>query len=357
MDEVSLAAESQLLTGTDGRAGRSLAWSGNQPCGQIDLGLPAFAKWWDSEESIRSLMMRRCDRGPCECTAARGERHAWAVGIVLVLTSRRSHGAPRAPYARSESQRAYPLRRRALSMADSNNNRSPALWWGISAIFVAGLIIALVIVLVMTRDTGEGTQPSPSTPTDRSATPGTPAPDGDGCSGLPAEDQTVPQSAPEGVEWEATDYQVLVPTSEAAGPAAVDEPLAKCYARTPTGALLAATQIYMRMIFNPDASEKVEVLEEQMLPGPGKAELSEALQNAPAQPPFQVAGFSILNYSQGESVIKLATVTASETDVFTVVLRVQWDDGDWALNGDALPEPGQISRDDMKSDFIPWGQG
>jgi cytoskeletal protein RodZ len=55
-------------------------------------------------------------------------------------------------------------------------------------------------------------------------------------------DQTVPESAPAGVTWQIIGY-IAFPSSKAAGPEVVTGDIARCFAHSPLGALIAMVQI------------------------------------------------------------------------------------------------------------------
>jgi hypothetical protein len=149
-----------------------------------------------------------------------------------------------------------------------------------------------------------------------------------GCPVLPSGDE-IPVAAPP-VTWEVFHGAVL-PVSSEHGPAVVDGAVARCYSRTPTGALIAAAQIPGRILVDPGGG--VEVARKQTVPGEGQEALVAALRDrgrpSAAGPGelCQVAAFRFIAYSPSEAVIALA---ANCGDGFQATeSRLQWRDGDW----------------------------
>ena len=149
-----------------------------------------------------------------------------------------------------------------------------------------------------------------------------------GCPDMPSGDE-VPTTPPP-VRWEVFNGAVL-PVSDEHGPAVVDGAVARCYAHTPTGALIAAVQIDYRALVDPGGG--VEVARKQTVPGEGQEALVTALRErgrpgsaAPGEL-CQVAGFRFVNYTPEEAVIAIATRCGEKIQLTED--RVQWRNGDW----------------------------
>jgi hypothetical protein len=149
-----------------------------------------------------------------------------------------------------------------------------------------------------------------------------------GCPAMPSGDE-IPVAGPP-VTWEVFNGAV-VPVSEEHGPRVVDGAIARCYSRTPTGALLAAAQIGLRILVDPDGG--VAIAREQTVPGPGRDALVTALRErgrpGPATPGelCQVAGYRFVAFSPQEAVIALASNCGDNFQL--TESRVQWYEGDW----------------------------
>lgn len=158
-----------------------------------------------------------------------------------------------------------------------------------------------------------------------------PAAGGSGCS-VPAGSQTVPAVTPQGISWNL--YQtVALPTSSTAGPARIEGDVARCYAHSPLGALLAASQIQARYLLAPDWKS---VLAAQVVDNPGRATFAaarEKITNTGGNQPGdynQLAGFKFVTYSPTVAVIEFATKSSTDAMQATTT-TVDYVDGDWKL--------------------------
>jgi hypothetical protein len=149
-----------------------------------------------------------------------------------------------------------------------------------------------------------------------------------GCPAMPSGDE-IPVAGPP-VTWEVFNGAVL-PASQEHGPAGVDGAIARCYSRTPTGALIAAAQIGFRILVDPDGG--VAIAREQTVAGEGQDALVAALRKrgrpTPPQPGelCQIAGYRFVAFSPQEAVIALASDCGDKFQL--TESRVQWSDGDW----------------------------
>jgi hypothetical protein len=149
-----------------------------------------------------------------------------------------------------------------------------------------------------------------------------------GCPAMPSGDE-IPAAAPP-VTWEVFNGAVL-PVSQEHGPAVVDGAVARCYSRTPAGALIAAAQIGFRILVDPDGG--VAIAREQTVAGEGQDALVAALRKrgrpTPPQPGelCQIAGYRFVAFTPQEAVIALASDCGDKFQL--TESRVQWSDGDW----------------------------
>ncbi|WBB62015.1 hypothetical protein O7599_05600 [Streptomyces sp. WMMC500] len=197
--------------------------------------------------------------------------------------------------------------------------------------FLSVVVLLFAVVLVAGMDGEDSAGPaSPSgapgsRPDDKGAENGE-----NGCP-EPAESSEVPTEPPPAT-WEL--YRtVALPVSKEAGPAVVDGDLARCYARSPTGAVMAAAQIGHRVAL---AEDWRAVVDEQTY-GNAKGAMVTAREKAAesASPPApqpgelgQIAGFDVITYTGDMAVIQLVTrFTGGTLQVSTSTLR--WTEGDW----------------------------
>lgn len=193
------------------------------------------------------------------------------------------------------------------------------------SLLLAGMFLGLVVLaglVVALFGGGHGTQQSPA-----AAPPplGVPAPPETQL------DQTVPTSPPADVQWQLYQREAL-PYSASAGPRTIDGAVARSYAHTPTGALIAAVQIGARTLLSGGDSWR-QVAEKQVMPGPGRDRFiqlrSQVTVDGPPDPRLgQIAGFRFVTYTPETAVIQFAT-KFSDGHMQVTTGTVQWSDGDW----------------------------
>jgi hypothetical protein len=218
----------------------------------------------------------------------------------------------------------------------------------LGAILLLGIVMSISLALV----------DDPATPTAPAPPPGA----GDGSGPAPGPISTaVPAAAPRDVRWESTNGLVL-PYSRSAGPRRIDGSVASGFARTPTGALIAAVQLSARAssAFVPDHEDTMRL---SVVPGPDRDALLAKLRAQPQVPPDpgefgRIVGFVFNSYTASVATVTLAVRIAGSPDTpmyqaatFTVV----WQRGDWRLvpppRGDynvlVNPAPSLVG-------FVPW---
>ncbi|MEU9546910.1 hypothetical protein [Streptomyces mirabilis] len=175
------------------------------------------------------------------------------------------------------------------------------------------------------------------------------------CPELTDSRQDVPTSAPAGVTWTLYD-SVALPSSKAAGPALVGKDLARCYAHTPVGALLANSQISVRYLA---ADDWQEVTRTQTV-GAGRdayiAARTKAEQTASPDggggAHGQIAGFRFVTHNGTTAVIQTVW-RFPDGRMQAATTTMLWRDGDWRLEYPAdPPDPTPV---DSLAGYIPWG--
>lgn len=213
-------------------------------------------------------------------------------------------------------------------------------WVTIGAAFVAVLVVAAVVVVVVTGRGNRTTADNQAPPTKTTANPAS-------C-GLPA----TPAPAVTGAtraRWVTDSAGFMLPVSATDGPAKRDPAGAwSCFTDTPSGAVLAAWTISLRVAVAPNWQQ---VVKQQTIPGPGQtAMLAAGVQQVEVDTPrgFQVAAFSP----------ERATITfwiQSPQFAATCSNSVEWTGGDWrlVLENDGGTSPG-CTREPPAT-FTPWG--
>jgi hypothetical protein len=227
-----------------------------------------------------------------------------------------------------------------------------------SAAFLAAVAIMAVFIAVSGGGGGEAGQTTPSAAAP--PTGGAPAPSpARGCAPTDTNQQT-PRSPPGGVTWQVHKGMAL-PISTAAGPMQVSGDTARCYARTPTGALIAAVQLGYRSIVATDW----RAMATQLADGPGKTawirrrEASPSPNIAPRGETGQIAGFRFIAYAPNVAVLQIAyrhTLPDQRLPrFFGAVISLSWQ-GDWQLKpeGDGSGTSSGPTSNTLDG-YIPWG--
>ncbi|GAA4998049.1 hypothetical protein GCM10023205_84800 [Yinghuangia aomiensis] len=204
---------------------------------------------------------------------------------------------------------------------------------------------------------GPRATPYPDVPSSAISTAG---PSNGSCPSLDAKDQAIPATAPAGISWEMF-RSVLLPSSDIGGPAVEDDGISRCYADTPTGALVAAAQITTRYVLSAgwEAVTRAQVAE-----GPGRdayidQRLAEEDVNGPAGAPepgeaTQIAGFRFLDYNPTAAVLQLLRRSQNGGLVATTHTMV-WSGGDWKLRMETDgSDSSTVQRVTSLSGFTMW---
>lgn len=159
-----------------------------------------------------------------------------------------------------------------------------------------------------------------------------------------AERTGVAAPAPADASWVVLSGRAVA-SSPTAGPTRIDGPVHGGFARTPTGAALAALSIYTRCAFTP-RDGWLEVTRAQVEPGKGRTAYirnRRAVEwKAPEGGWGQTAGYRVISYSGDRALVQEAVRYASGT-LKVQQLTVVWRDGDWRL---------QLQPDGSSSPFV-----
>ena len=184
-----------------------------------------------------------------------------------------------------------------------------------------------------------------------------------GCD-VPPGPQTVPTTAPSNVTWTLWRTAAL-PSSPTAGPMVVQGDLARCYAHSPLGALIAAAQINSRYELAMTTKEWQSIVYSQMVPSSGRNKLvaetaaaqkaDPAAFGAPTPPGLfpQIAGFLFISYSSQEAVIDIVVTKSDQYGVASEALS--WAGADWKL--DVQPDgatTGPVSVVSSTVGYVAW---
>ncbi|MEU5854595.1 hypothetical protein ACFW53_00925 [Nocardiopsis dassonvillei] len=171
--------------------------------------------------------------------------------------------------------------------------------------------------------------------------------------GLEGADATTLDAAPD-VTWEFVGT-MRAPSDPQAGPGLVaDDGFRQCYARSPTGALLAAANT-TAMTTDPELVPRL--FDELFAEGAGRDALLKDLDGRDGQDDFgrlTIVGFNLMGYSVDHARIDLALhhsngVTASHTT------DLKWEEGDWKIETTSEGAPIiPMTQIPDASGYIPW---
>lgn len=201
-----------------------------------------------------------------------------------------------------------------------------SMFWLATAGVVLFLIVGLGVWLAVTRPGGDvraGAQDAPLS-----------APRSGGCD---VADGPQTLAAPDDVTWQLYGLEAL-PYSATAGPLVTEGVVARCYAHSPGGALLASIQIPARISLSGNVKWE-NVATAQLPPGPGRDALMRRVRDSiaaaptgqPGQAPGQVAAFQIVSYTPAAAVV--ATVYRGDGGALGVSsISLVWESGDWKVS-------------------------
>ena len=215
------------------------------------------------------------------------------------------------------------------------------------------VIAALLAGCAPARHDATATAPdAPSanpTPTD----PGPAAAVSDSACGLPAGDQEPPDSALGPATVRVGDG-LAVPSVQGVGPG-VTGGVSRCFAHSPTGAVVAAANFIVWLSSNQRLDEVTTTLiaagadRDRML-----AEVRSSWDGS-TSPAFAVVGYKVEVRSPDEALVTIAASPASDRSrAVAWPLVMVWADGDWKVKPPSNGRWGQTAVTGV-SGFIPWG--
>jgi hypothetical protein len=244
-------------------------------------------------------------------------------------------------------------RRDRAVAGEAEGGPSRGIGFFLAAGFLALVIVGAVVTVVGSQ--GSGANPAPVASSSAPAAAAQPPAAGAGCHPTDT-DQSVPTSAPADVTWSLF-HVIALPTSPSAGPLIIEGDLARCYAHTPLGALIATEQIGVRSALGPGWRQ---VTDRQVMPGASRdawIRLNSASTDNPDQAGIfaQTAGFRYVTYTPQVAVIE-HVVRAPDGGLWTYTTTVMWDAGDWKLQIQPDGIPGTPQQEVQSLDgFTAWG--
>jgi hypothetical protein len=232
------------------------------------------------------------------------------------------------------------------SRRDLDDERSP--WSRASVLFSGAFLLALVLLGIVLATTA-GTDNSPGdavdtqTPARRPATTQVQA--GASVCSLPAGSQTVPYSSPPAAQW-GTVGSMQVPQNPALfGPQRTDGPWDTCFAHDPSGALLAAMNLWAE-----GTAVAPSALAARLAVGAPKNLGSEVQLDSDG--PIQFAGYRYGSYTPAVAQVVIV-FRGPEGKLLAVATTMVWAGGDWKYLFPSDGSPAMQVLADL-SGYVQW---
>lgn len=245
-------------------------------------------------------------------------------------------------------------------MARNQEDEGRGPWFIISTAIVA-LVVVAALVLAVVNVVGGGddeAKESPSTSDSKGSK-------GESVCGLePGKSSATTLTSAPKAEWRLIG-QTAAPKVEGAGPGKIDpdDQFGSCFARSTTGAVVAAANISTSTASTP--ALLVKTYKESAVPGPGREKILQAhkdgkLENlTPEGYSTQVAGFHVDRYTKNEATVDVAyELDGPDGQSYgSTPVDLRWLDGDWKIvvNDDGTVFDSQ-PLDDL-SGYVIWSSG
>jgi hypothetical protein len=209
---------------------------------------------------------------------------------------------------------------RSSNKGSASPERSP--WSRPSVLLSGAFLLALVLLGGVVAVLGGGSSRGPANTTTTAARPAAPsaAVSTGGCS-LPPGAQAVPATSPPQAQW-GTVGSIQVPQNPTVyGPERSDGPWETCFARNPSGALLAAMNLWAEGT----AVSPSELFQRLAVGAPKNLGSNEQLDSGG---PIQFAGYRYDSYTPSDAQVAIV-FQGPEGKLLAVVTSMVWRDGDW----------------------------
>ena len=213
----------------------------------------------------------------------------------------------------------------------------------LSGAFLLALVVLGVIVATIGGSSGGG-RPT-NTPTTAARPPAPSAPVSTSGCFLPAGSQTVPSTSPPQAGW-GTVGAMQVPQNPAVyGPERSDGPWETCFAHNPSGALLAAMNLWAEGTAVPARD-----LFQRLAVGAPKNLGSNA--QLDSNGPIQFAGYRCDSYTPSDAQVAVV-FRGPEGKLLAVITSMVWRDGDWKY---VFPTDGAAAMQVIPdlTGYVPW---
>jgi hypothetical protein len=234
--------------------------------------------------------------------------------------------------------------------------------WNSKPTAIAAIVIVVVLVLVVLLSTLLGVF-APANNDNTAAKPAASTsaePTSKGSCDVPTTGQAQ-QDVPTDLTWHAGRGGITWPVSAAVGPTTKVDGFLACFARTATGAALAATTGYLGQYDNGHSVR--ELLDFYTKDSAGKAAFVDRTVKGQTTPEdlraqgISVAGYTVESFTKSTAVVDVVlTQPSGATGYFAVPITMTWSDGDWkmsVLDNGALFSGNPLTP--ANGDFTAWG--
>ncbi|WP_405863171.1 hypothetical protein OG407_32965 [Streptomyces sp. NBC_01515] len=247
-----------------------------------------------------------------------------------------------------------------LKRGERRTEESGPYWkqrsWQASAGFLA-LVVVLGVIATLTSGSGTAGRaeapaskgPLSGTVTKKDGRPG-------GCRTDDSAGDAIPTSVPKDISWHTLGIG-RVPVSASAGPTRMQGAVWWCFAHTPMGAVLAATDIPTQM----SGSQWRTVTDQQVVAGQGRELFvfqrtavpdSDGANAAPATSSY--AGFQVTSYTSGAAAVGL--LIKNDQGYAKTTVYVRWSGGDWKIQPDGSGGLySQLASEQSAVGYTLWG--
>ncbi len=241
-----------------------------------------------------------------------------------------------------------------------HDNDQPASPWSSTSVQLATLFVLMLLVVgiaiaifhhgaspktAVTNHPKGGAQTSPvGTTTSAAANPGS-------CS-LPAGNQGVPStSPPTGVTW-AVVGSMSAPASATLGPQHEVHGVDVCFAHSPSGALLAAIDLWAEG--SNQAVSPAVLFQTRAVGAPASLGNDSHLDS---NGPVQLAGYQITSYSLSDANIEVV-LQGPQGALLSVLTPLVWAHGDWKyiFPAGGVPDMERLAGTTLGAPYVPWSR-
>ena len=211
---------------------------------------------------------------------------------------------------------------------ESSESQGPS-WTLIGAALVVGVVVAMGAILSVQGLRDDDADGKATSTASSSATSLAESESSTSVCGLAGHETSGTVSRAPKATWRLAGA-IAAPHVEGAGPGKVDaDGFGWCHARTPTGAVVAAAET---LPFTATNELRIKSLTRSAAPGRGRdVALREArssnAEEVPAGDRVQIAGFTLVSYTDTEAVVDVAA--ESDGRYFSQTVDLRWVEGDW----------------------------